>query len=953
MSRLPPSLLRWLHRYALLLRSGVCMAAAIGLTAWLVPGAKVPVAGIALSLFALVSVRTLAPTGPLGFWAHAGLYLRGQTLAAILCLVGGRIIGDWPWPAFAFLPVWIALSLLTLLRFSPPPWLGSLVLRFATPGNQTALTGTLLLGVTALLFGRLATLDGFPWPFVAGPALGWWLIDRFPRARWQEAEAARTRLGRFGVRLLLWGAITIGGLMGSDSTMLRNHLAFVLVMGIALALFGLGQCRRLASGRENASAVLLGLVVAALIHPFAYHRMLGSQDAQWYMNTLADFLAQVRAGVFPVFVGQSEHLFNGGVLPVRFAPLFQHYGLLLDLLTLRTLPPPAVQNGVVIASFIGAACSARIMLRRLLPDRPWTTTGLCLLFLSCPGVLAIVHHDDLLMTWTTLPWLPLVFGGCALSLRPGEPKALPLAATALGLLWWGHAPVALWTTLAVAAIQAARLAALPLRPWPWRELFASGAMFAGIALYPMISVLAVPVQTGAESLDYTATDPGAILHFIQEAFPGILIPLLAQARSISDHQLGWSLLLFLCLSVGVLIQRREKMPGRWLLLLVPAGLQLLLLPVPGVTAKLWSLLPGFLVNPTGTWPMQRLHIIMAACLVCAFATLLRRDRSDVRPSPAWPFWLLAAGVVWSVLNAIPLVSLRAEQRHASALSIDRTLSENHVLTRYAYLVFGRQPGYYSHGHVEPLYENRFLSMDGWQPIGGNPDAIRDGLAGRVLTEGLLSAALAHRGAPWQISPKFTLAPGQRYVLETRFSQILEPGVLLVNGRNLERIYGLPLYGERFAFGAGPESSPLLPLHTSATSPIDVSLQYVSQQPGSTTDFSHFGTYRWIEVAPDALPIRVTGWIPYQAEVNAPAAAWLETPRMFQPGYRATVDGRSVTPEKSPEGLVAVPVPSGRSTVVLSYHPPVLLQSGYWISLGALLLCAGYHARGRRTSAATV
>lgn len=927
-----------------MLINGVCLVAALVLTPFLVPGSRMPGAGMALALVSLLFVRTLAPAGPTPYWRHVWLYLPGQAVVAGVCLAAGRLFWNWPWPVYSFLPLWIGLTWLALLRHDHWRKLAPVIGPLLSPGGQTALTGGLLVGAAAFLYGRLATLAGFSWSTILALAIGWLVIDRLPVLRWQDATDGRSRLARFILRLLLWatGVGVAAVLLGADHG--RSQTVCLLAITGALACYGLTHRRRLVAGPENAARTLLGLFAAFLIHPFACHRLLGSQDAQWYMNTLADFLAQFRAGIFPIFAGQSEHLFNGGVLPVRFAPLFQHYGLLLDILTLQTLPSDALQNGVIVACFVGAAFTSQAMLIRILPDRPWLTAGLSALFLSCPGVLAIAYYDNLFMTWTTLPWLPVVFGGCVLSFRSNATRPQMLAGGALGLIWWGHSPVALWTTLAVVAVHGTRLVVLPPREWPWRSLFQGGAVFTAIALYPLISVLAVPMPggTGAGNLDYPATELLIrINHFIRESFPGILVPPFAKSRSVSDYQLGWALLLLLGLSAGAMIRRRVNAPGPWILLAVPTALQLLLLPIPGVTSFFWSVLPGILVNPTGIWPMQRLYVIMAACIVCAAADLMQGNGGVQRPVPVWLSCLLAAGLFWSALAAAPIVQMQSGQRRVIALATDVTRPENHVLTRYSYLFFGRQPGYYSHGHVDPLYEQRFLSMDGRRWIGGNPNAIlADTAVGQVVSEGPLTARIVHDGDPWQITPRFTLEPHKRYALELHFNHATKSGILMVNGGEIDLNYGLPRYGEKFSFGSGPDSSPLLPLHTTGDEPVEIALRFVSQQPGSTTGFENFGSYRWLEINPQALPIRVTSWIPYQAEVNAPAGVWLETPRMFQTGYRAAVNGQPVTPESSPEGLVSVPLPAGRSSVVVSYHPPLLLRLGYWISLATVLACVG-------------
>jgi len=81
--------------------------------------------------------------------------------------------------------------------------------------------------------------------------------------------------------------------------------------------------------------------------------------------------------------------------------------------------------------------------------------------------------------------------------------------------------------------------------------------------------------------------------------------------------------------------------------------------------------------------------------------------------------------------------------------------------------------------------------------------------------------------------------------------------------------------------------------------------------------------------------------PYRVHVRTARGGWLETPRIFIPGYRGRVAGRPSLPERSPDGLVMLPVPSGESDVELSYEGTPILLASFWISLlawGAALVC---------------
>lgn len=166
-------------------------------------------------------------------------------------------------------------------------------------------------------------------------------------------------------------------------------------------------------------ALLLVALGAALMEPYLAHGTIGGSDAIKYSNGVADFVTQVRAGVFPVWIGQSDFAIYGGEFPPRFALYLQHLSALVDILTGRKLPLFAVLNVALTVSLIGGLLSCYLCLRAILRDRPWTSMCLAILYASCPGVLGLPYSQDLYMSFSTLPFLPIVFLGIIRSFGGG------------------------------------------------------------------------------------------------------------------------------------------------------------------------------------------------------------------------------------------------------------------------------------------------------------------------------------------------------------------------------------------------------------------------------------------------------------------------------------------------------------------------------------------------------
>jgi hypothetical protein len=272
--------------------------------------------------------------------------------------------------------------------------------------------------------------------------------------------------------------------------------------------------------------------------------------------------------------------------------------------------------------------------------------------------------------------------------------------------------------------------------------------------------------------------------------------------------------------------------------------------------------------------------------------------------------------------------------------------ENISLTSFSYLVFPKVPAYYTHGVTDPNLENRL-----WRKLSGGlvaNNALAAQADGVPVKFGQGTFATPPQAAGYtelRVHPH--LEYGRRYLLTFNF---LDPsnahGVLQIVGAGLFREYAIPEYGGAQSFGAGGEHSDALPIWTSNPNGGTVSVRFFPDgDPAGAADLGPFAQASWLQYEPSHLPVQVLSWIPYRARVNSPVGAWLETPRMYQTGYAARVDGAVAEVRKSPEDLVSVRVPAGRSEVTLKYYPPIGLEIIFWMSLAAtlffgMILCLG-------------
>jgi hypothetical protein len=709
----------------------------------------------------------------------------------------------------------------------------------------------------------------------------------------------------------------------------------LLALAAASAALAWRLARRTGSRwRQEAGALALAELVALwLVSPYFGSGRVGAGDAYYYGVQLADYLEQVRHGIFPVQTGQTVYAFAGSIL-VRLSPYFFHLGGLLDLLSGRELSAFAVSNLAVIASAAAGAAAAYACVRILAPEDRQLAVLLAILYVLCPAAPVQLVGFDMIPTFLVLPWLPAFFLGAALSLAGrGGGRAAALATVAWAGIWYAHPAVALWLSPCFALVHLARLARE--RPLGRILLETAGlaAAFLGLTGYLFVSVqsLHLPSAIIAHYADPMAL-PLIIYKNLASAWPGVWRPLEFPVGVLGNIQLGLSLSLLLvaCLALAW----RQGLAG-WAFALLSAGLFALLVPVPGLSPRLWHHMPPKVIEITNVWPMQRFYLILAA-LTVAWAALTVRPLL-ARPAARQGLLLtLTLGVAWSGWEALKIRRHAAMVREAPAASALSLLPQNAVLTVYAYNLFGSVfPPYYSHGTMDPAFESRLLDT-AMNPTLDNASALaaeRSRLRVAVLRLGRPRGG-PNRPPPAGYAATFRTDGRSDYLLAFDFPTGAA-GDLTIRGETVSRLYTLPEFGGERAFGSGPESSRFLPLSLAGSPPQELTVRAAG--PGVRCEVLAFH-------AAD-LPIRTLSLTPLTVACSSRESGYLETPRMYLPGYAATVNGRPARVLPSPAGFAAVEIPPGPARVVVTFVGNPLARRAYWASLLGWIALPGLAAAG--------
>jgi len=789
---------------------------------------------------------------------------------------------------------------------------------FAFTGRPRPAPGPLALGVAAVVvLARAANLHGRP-------------------ARLARGLAARgvTLAVLVGAALFLLRA-RHGVDLSSAAIVWLATATVIVLLTLRLALWTARE-RHPDQPLEIVRWVLLGAAATALLLPFYGAGAVGTGDAQWYLVMFADFITQLRAGVFPVWVGQSVYAFNGAINPLRFAPWYQYAGGFVDLLTALGLGFGALSNATLALTGLAAGASAYAGLRDVLPRRPGLACLLALLFLASPGVLAPLMAGDQYMTFMATPFLPVILSGLYRQWTRDDRSGPRRLAVGLAGVWLSHAPIALWCTLLAGGTVAVQMARR--RHWlaDARRLLPAGLIFAALGSLPFLSVLALDNLSAA-----TATG-SAVVPQVSASFPANFAPIDARGDKLPMYQLGYGALGALLLAIVLLPKRPPR--GTWLFIGAALAVVPVLLPVPWLNRLLWDQAPGWFVTIDNVWPMQRLCGLWAGLMLFAFAVVAADERiAGHRRLAGACLVVVGALAAWSgrearKLQSIALASARPPAALAAALD-----PRNVVLTRYAYGSFAWAPDYLSHGYLDPLLENRILAHDTLALMTANADRAAPPLqldAGsgdvpRLRQTGVFTAERTPAGDAYRLTPELSLVVGSHQALRLEFSAAVPPGVLQLENRELSREYllpdsgaGLDHHGPPGSFGSLATSSGVLPLAPVGPEGATARLRFIPDAPGGRTHYV-FGRFQLYDYRPGELAIVVESWIPYRAAVDVAVPAFLETPRMWLGGYRARDDGRPAMVRRSPNNLAMVELHPGANEVTLTYHPPWWLGLSFW------------------------
>jgi len=664
----------------------------------------------------------------------------------------------------------------------------------------------------------------------------------------------------------------------------------------------------------------------------------GAGDAFWYTIMLADYLEQLRAGIFPVWIGQTEYAFNGAFFPLRLAPGFQHLGGIVDAITIHSLDYVAVKNLVLALSAIATGFFTYFCFRSILTTKPNLAAALALIYLLSPGLLAPWVIGDQYMTFLTGPFVPVVFYGYWRSYTRNDISGHILLGAGTAALWLFHTPVALWTSLFAAGLYVIKIIKHLQSGRECKMMMLALAVYIALGTYPIFSALSI------DSMVKFSVDGESIFSESMRIYPDILFKSISNSYGPHNYQPGYAALAAGIAGSALAIYFRNAAS----LTFAAASLVLtfFLLPIPGISNWLWNHIPQFILNATNTWAAQRLALIWVALLIFTLATAIgsTQKKSQALLTRLVLLILVSASLLWSVREASAL-HLYIKRTIPVGPSMGwKILYEKHnlILSRYPYSYFQKTPPYFSHAYMDPILENRLLNRTDEKVFQSNYDSaasLSTDQSSVLVSSGLLRAINDNNSVFYLLRPAPTIEPSTHYALRLNFMNEGEAGIFQILGEKLFREYTLPDSGAGMgaqvgppqSFGTTSTSSHVVPLYTNAINSVPIQITQILPDRPKTAEFDCANYQLW-KYDPKKLPIIIHSLAPYRAQVHSPKATYLETPRMWLSGYSALVNGERLSVLRSPSNLCMIPLEAGESSVELNYNPPFYVRATYWIAI---------------------
>jgi hypothetical protein len=308
--------------------------------------------------------------------------------------------------------------------------------------------------------------------------------------------------------------------------------------------------------------------------------------------------------------------------------------------------------------------------------------------------------------------------------------------------------------------------------------------------------------------------------------------------------------------------------------------------------------------------------------------------------------VMLVAVGWTLVQTTPFVRRGWSATGTRTATTDAMRHENAVLERFNYDLLPH-PQYHSHGRTDPWLQARVL--DARENVIVGPDETARLMEKTGAQRLRLTANVEPTSPRWiNLAPSITVEPGERLLVRFEFdAKINYAGWLIWTAPHGYREYRLPESGMIEGFGAGGKNSRVISLGNSTDQPQTYKLSQIRDPENSIAGNGDlFAEVVISKYRPADATVRVDALMPsYRVTAVLPAEGWIETSRVWLPGYRTLLDGKPVDLKPSHRGLAMVAASPGRHELELTYVGTVKLWAALVVSGLCWLGWLGWTVRG--------
>lgn len=693
---------------------------------------------------------------------------------------------------------------------------------------------------------------------------------------------------------------------------------------------------------DNLKVLIIYIFIGLFFYyPLFQIKPFGTHDALYYQYNILDSIAQIKEGIFPQYVAQSQYLAEGNNYSA--APLYTFIGQFFYIIGVNN--SILIQHLTVIFNIVMAIIFVYFIVLNLTYGDRLLAGGLSLAYVLSPTIPALIFGWSMYASFMSIPFIPLAFFSLYKLSLTFEVRWGVLGGLALAFVWLGHPPIGLMM------LTFAGLICLGMILNGKRVCMGLGFLFItfmGIFSWQFFLVMMVGAAGAGAGPGLTAsihaTWPSSVFQQLTSVMPAVFLPY--GVSNISGgyiaFQLGYlSIFLIAIIFLTNYFYRRNY----WLaisFLWITLSL-IFLYPLHNSWEIFYSFFPNIFILMNTLWPNMRIYPVLSGLLIITSGVSLGLIKVNSEKYYKLIKYIIILLVLWS-----------GYQYHQITKSYDAfndifTEDPNYIKkSNFMEFPFGANYETLAPlGNYDPLLRFQLLDIDkkplndfsNWAYINNK---CKTELKKKPLDFNIKKVEL--NGQSPTLITRINIIGEKQYILCMQFNNIQDRFFLetsRVGGETApERLMVLP----GFENNTDDKSKTVIfPLNVAKKGDFDLNvsiwshtLQNISIQGATLFEYSH-----------DELPIKIKTFTPLDVSFAYPKAEkiYLDPYRIFNVNYKSVANGSSVRVVLNDnihnKLLIPIDAIAGSNQLRIWFEPTRLVRYCFYISLATIFLSVTY------------